>query len=187
MKLLDLPRGISKKDVFRRVLVTLKPDAFQACFTMWDSSAAQQLRRRRAWSDRLWPSTERRRGEVMIDVAILGALHSVTVWASEFGLRSQVATAEKSNEITAIRTPLSLVDIHGAIFTIDAMGTQTAIAEKIIDDGGDYVLALKGNQGTLHDAVIDYINEQTKADFRGIDARRLDTSEKKHGRIESRT
>ena len=55
------------------------------------------------------------------------------------------------------------------------MGTQTAIAEKIIDGGGDYVLALKGNQGTLHDAAIDYINEQTKTDFRGIGARRLDT------------
>ena len=99
----------------------------------------------------------------------LGALHSVSVWASEFGLTlAQVATEEKSNEITAIPILLSLVDIHGAIITIDAMGTQTAIAEKIIDGGGDFVLALKGNQGTLHDATIDYINEQTKTDFRGM-------------------
>jgi hypothetical protein len=74
----------------------------------------------------------------------LGTLHSVSVWASKFGLTlAQVATAEKSNEITAIRTLLSLVDIHGAIITIDAMGTQTAIAEKIIKEKGDYVLALK--------------------------------------------
>ncbi len=118
----------------------------------------------------------------------LGALHSVSVWASEFGLTlAQVATAEKSNEITAIPMLLSLIDIRGAIITIDAMGTQTAIAEKIIAGGGDYLLALKGNQGTLHDATIDYIHEQTKTDFRGIGACRLDTVEKKHGRIERRT
>jgi predicted transposase YbfD/YdcC len=67
------------------------------------------------------------------------------------------------------------------------MGTQTAIAETIIDGGGDYLLAVKGNQETLHDAVIDHIHEQTKTDFRGIGARRLDTVEKKHGRIERRT
>jgi len=118
----------------------------------------------------------------------LGALHSVSVWASEFGLTlAQVATEEKSNEITAIPTLLSLVDIRGAIITIDAMGTQTAIAEKIIDGGGDFILALKGNQGTLHDATIDYIDEQAKTDFQGIGARRFDTAEKKHGRIERRT
>ncbi len=188
LKLLDLPHGIPKKDVFRRVLITLKPDAFQACFTMWRTAlraaAAKAMGVERPTlaidGKTARRSHDRRRN--------LGALHSVTVWASEFGLTlAQVATAEKSNEITAIPELLSLVDIQGAIITIDAMGTQTAIAEKIIDEGGDYILALKGNQGTLHDAVIDYIDEQTKTDFQGIGARRLDTAEKKHGRIESRT
>ncbi len=188
LKLLDLPHGIPKKDVFRRVLITLKPDAFQACFTMWltalRAAAAKAMGVERPTlaidGKTARRSHDRRRN--------LGALHSVTVWASEFGLTlAQVATAEKSNEITAIPELLSLVDIQGAIITIDAMGTQTAIAEKIIDEGGDYILALKGNQGTLHDAVIDYIDEQTKTDFQGIGARRLDTAEKKHGRIESRT
>ena len=188
LKLLDLPHGIPKKDVFRRVLLTLKPDAFQACFTMWltalraAAAKATGVERPTLAVDgkTLRRSHDRRRN--------LGALHSVSVWASEFGLTlAQVATAEKSNEITAIPTLLSLIDIHGAIITIDAMGTQTAIAEKIIDGGGDFILALKGNQGTLHDAVIDYCVEQTKTDFRGIGARRLDTAEKKHGRIESRT
>ncbi len=188
LKLLDLPNGIPRKDVYRRVLATLKPDAFQACFTMW-LTALRAAAAEVTGVDRptmaidgktLRRSHDRRRN--------LGALHSVSVWASEFGLTlAQVATEEKSNEITAIPTLLSLVDIHGAIITIDAMGTQTAIAEKIIDGGGDFVLALKGNQGTLHDATIDYINEQTKTDFRGIGARRLDTEEKKHGRIEKRT
>jgi len=67
------------------------------------------------------------------------------------------------------------------------MGTQTAIAEKIIDGGGDYILALKGNQGCLHEAAIEYIAKQTETDFRGIGARRLDTTETKHGRTERRT
>jgi predicted transposase YbfD/YdcC len=188
LKLLDLPHGIPQKDVFRRVLATLKPDAFQACFTMWltalrtAAAKATGVERPTLAIDgkTLRRSHDRSRS--------LGALHSVSVWASEFGLTlAQVATAEKSNEITAIPELLSLVDIQGAIITIDAMGTQTAIAEKIIDEKGDYVLALKGNQGTMHDAVIDYVNEQTKTDFRGIGARRLDTAEKKHGRIERRT
>ena len=188
LKLLNLPHGIPQKDVFRRVLATLKPDAFQACFTMWltalRAAAAEATGVERPTlaidGKTLRRSHDRRRN--------LGALHSVSVWASEFGLTlAQVATAEKSNEITAIPTLLSLIDIQGAIITIDAMGTQTAIAEKIIDGGGDYLLALKGNQGTLHDAAIDYIHEQTKTDFRGIGARRWDTVEKKHGRIERRT
>jgi predicted transposase YbfD/YdcC len=188
LRLLDLPHGIPQKDVFRRVLATLKPDAFQACFTMWltalRAAAAEATGVERPTlavdGKTLRRSHDRRRN--------LGALHSVSVWASEFGLTlAQVATAEKSNEITAIPTLLSLIDIQGAIITIDAMGTQTAIAEKIIDGGGDYLLAVKGNQETLHDAVIDHIHEQTKTDFRGIGARRLDTMEKKHGRIERRT
>jgi hypothetical protein len=150
LKLLDLPHGIPQKDVFRRVLATLKPDAFQACFTMWltalRAAAAEATGVERPTlaidGKTLRRSHDRRRN--------LGALHSVSVWASEFGLAlAQVATAEKSNEITAIPRLLSLIDIHGAIITIDAMGTQTAIAEKIIDGGGDYLLALKGNQGTL--------------------------------------
>ena len=188
LKVLELPHGVPQKDVFRRVLGTLKPDAFQACFAIWltalrDAAAeATGIERPTLAIDgkTLRRSHDRRRN--------LGALHSVSVWASEFGLTlAQVATAEKSNEITAIPTLLSLIDIQGAIITIDAMGTQTAIAEKIVEGGGDYVLALKGNQGTLHDATIDYIHEQTKTDFRGIGARRLDTVEKKHGRIERRT
>jgi predicted transposase YbfD/YdcC len=188
LKVLKLPHGIPQKDVFRRVLAALKPDAFQACFATWltalrDAAAeATGVERPTLAIDgkTLRRSHDRRRN--------LGALHSVSVWASEFGLSlGQVATAEKSNEITAIPTLLSLVDIQGAIITIDAMGTQTAIAEQIVKDGADYVLALKGNQGTLHDATIDYVHEQTKTDFRGLGARRLDTVEKKHGRIERRT
>src|SRR5439155_7627803 len=96
----------------------------------------------------------------------LGALHCVTAWASEFGLSlGQVACAEKSNEITAIPELLRLVDIKGAIITIDAMGTQKAIAGQIIEGEADYVLALNGNQQTLHQAVIDHIRKQWEDDL----------------------
>jgi predicted transposase YbfD/YdcC len=116
----------------------------------------------------------------------LGALHSVSVWASEYGLSlGQVACDEKSNEITAIPELLRLVDIKGAIITIDAMGTQKAIAEQIVAGKADYVLALKGNQGTLHQAVIASIDEQLEGDL--SDAQELVTTEKGHWREEIRT
>ena len=187
VKLLDLPNGVPRKDVFRRVLALLQPAAFQSCFVNW----LQSLRAKAAAaSDVTQPvlaidgktarrSHDQRKG--------LGALHSVSVWASEFGLSlGQVACAEKSNEITAIPELLRLVDIKGAIITIDAMGTQKAIAEQIIAAKADYVLALKGNQDTLHQATIHYIHEQYENDFAGIDARQLVTKDKGHGREETR-
>jgi predicted transposase YbfD/YdcC len=187
-QLLNLPHGVPRKDVFRRVLMTLKPDAFQACFTLWleslrnaASAALGDERPTFAVDGKTLRRSHNRKAK-------LGALHSVSVWASEFGLTlGQVATAEKSNEITAIPQLLSLVDIRGAIITIDAMGTQTAIAETIIDGGGDYVLALKGNQESLYEATVAYIGEQIDANFEGIDARIHETVETRHGRQETRT
>jgi predicted transposase YbfD/YdcC len=188
LETLDLPNGIPCKDVFRRVLVLLKPTAFQACFANW----LQSLRATAAAATGVEQpvlavdgktarrSHDRSKG--------LGALHSVSVWASEFGLSlGQVACAEKSNEITAIPELLRLVDIKGAIITIDAMGTQKAIAEQIIESEADYVLALKGNQGTLHQAVINYIDEQSENDFANVTARRHVTEETGHGRQTTRS
>ena len=186
-KLLPLPNGVPRKDVFRRVLAALQPGAFQACFVNW----LQSLRDAAATATgidqpvlaidgkTLRRSHDKSKG--------LGALHSVSVWASEFGLSlGQVATDQKSNEITAIPELLKLVDIRGAIITIDAMGTQRAIAEDIIDGGADYVLTLKSNQETLHDAVIEYVDEQMQSDFSNIGARRYTTKETGHGRAETR-
>lgn len=186
-KLLPLPNGIPCKDVFRSVLSLLKPAAFQVCFTNWlqslraKVSAATGVDRPTFAVDGKTArrSHDRRKG--------LGALHAVTVWASEFGLSlGQVACDEKSNEITAIPELLRLVDIHGAIVTIDAMGTQKAIAEEIVDQGADYLLALKGNQETLHQAVLDYIDEQSANNFAGVKVRRHVTQETGHGREERR-
>jgi hypothetical protein len=172
--LLPLPNGIPGKDVFRRVLCASKPDAFQQCFANWiaalraDAALATEIDRPTLSVDgkTLRRSHDNKKG--------LGPLHSVSVWASEYGITlAQVATDEKSNEITAIPAVLQLVDLKGAIVTIDAMGTQKAIAEQIVEGGGDYVLALKRNQETLHDAVIDYMIEQMENDF--ANARRAST------------
>lgn len=185
-ELLDLPNGVPRKDVFRRVLMALKPAAFQAGFANWLRSLRTEATATTGVEQPVLPidgktarrSHDRNKG--------LGALHSVSVWASEYGLSlGQVACGEGSNEITAIPELLRLVDITGAIITIDAMGTQKAIAEQIVAGGADYVLALKGNQETLHQAVIDYIDEQLEGDL--ADAQEHVARETGHGREETRT
>ncbi len=186
-RVLPLPNGIPRKDVFRRVLGLLQPAAFQACFAAW----LQALR------DKAAEATDVDQPVFAVDGKTarrshdrskgLGALHCVSVWASDYGLSlGQVACAEKSNEITAIPELLRLVDIKGAIITIDAQGTQKAIAEQIVDSGADYVLALKGNQETLHQAVIDYVDQHLDNDFADIAARRHQETERGHGREASR-
>ena len=185
---LDLPNGIPRKDVFRRVLSALHPAGFQACFASWLQALQTQAAQASPVEQPILSvdgKTLRRshnRGKG------LGALHSVSVWASDFGLTlAQVACDQKSNEITAIPEVLKLVSLAGAIITIDAMGTQTEIAEQIVEGGGDYLLALKGNQGTLHQGAIKYIEEQFENDFANVDARQMTTTEKGHGREETRT
>lgn len=165
-QVLDLPNGVPRKDVFRRVLLAVKPAAFQACFVNWlrslrDEAVAQTGVEQPILAidgKTLRRSHDRKNG--------LGALHSVSAWASEFGLSlGQVACAEKSNEITAIPELLRLVDFRGAIITIDAMGTQKAIAEQIVGGGANYVLALKRNHDALHQAVIEYIDKRLDSDL----------------------
>jgi predicted transposase YbfD/YdcC len=186
VQVLDLPNGVPRKDVFRRVLMVLKPAAFQACFASWLQSLRVEAAAETGVDRPVLPvdgktvrrSHDRQKG--------LGALHLVSVWASEYGLSlGQMACAEKSNEITAIPELLKLVDIKGAIVTIDAMGTQKAIAEQIVEGKADYVLALKGNHETLQQAVIAYIEEQLEGDL--TNAQEHVTTETKHGREETRT
>jgi predicted transposase YbfD/YdcC len=183
---LHLPNGIPRKDVFRRVLMALKPAAFQACFASWLRSL------RAAAAD----ATGVERPVLAIDGKTarrshdrgggLGALHSVSAWASALGLSlGQVACDEKSNAITAIPELLRLVAIQGAIITLDARGAQKAIAAEIIEGGADDVLALKGNHEALHQAVIDPIDEQLEGDLAG--AQEHVTTEEGHGRQEVRT
>jgi predicted transposase YbfD/YdcC len=184
--ILDLPRGIPGKDVFRRVLMTLKPEAFEASFNAWiarlrdEAIAGTGLERPIVAID---GKSARRSHDAAHD---LGALHVVTAWAGEYGLAlGQEVCAAKSNEITAIPELLKKVDVRGGIVTIDAMGTQKAIAEEVVRGQADYVLALKGNHESLHEAVIEHIDAWLEGDLEG--AQGLTTTERGHGREEERT
>jgi len=188
---LNLPNGIPSRDVIRRVLAAVKVDAFQSCFVNWLSSLMESAKEESGVS-----TTQKKHmaidGKTMKgshDRANgLGAMHLVSVWLSDLGLTlAQVATEEKSNEITAIPEVLKLVDLKGSIITIDAMGTQTAIADQIVSGKGDYILALKANQDSLFQQVMNYVDEHISDDFAGVPSQRLEEPTKKgHGRFDSR-
>ena len=178
---LELPGGIPSHDTFGEVFSRLNPEQFQSCFMGWTREVAQ-----------LAP------GEV---VAIDGktvrrshdrsrnrqAIHLVSAWASANTMTlGQVKTEEKSNEITAIPRLLELLDLHGCIVTIDAMGCQREIAEQIVGSGADYVLAVKDNQGQLHDDVRDLFGGAEEFGFEGIPHDYARTLNKGHGRLETR-
>lgn len=185
---LSLPHGVPRKDVFRIVLTLLNPALFQACFTDWlrtlRLAAMEKLE-----LDRPIFGVDGKTNRRSHDHANgLSALHVVSVWASELGLSlGQVSCAEKSNEITAIPEVLRLVDLKGAIITIDAMGTQKAIAQQIVEGEGDYVLALKGNHEKLYEAVVDHITTHLDTDFTDVEAQQLVVTETAHGQKETRT
>jgi predicted transposase YbfD/YdcC len=186
LQVLDLPNGVPRKDVFRRVLMVLKPAAFQACFAGWLGSLRAEAVAETGVGQPVLAVDGKTARRSHDRTKGLGALHSVSVWAGEYGLSlGQVACAEKSNEIRAIPELLRLVDIKGAIVTIDAMGTQRAIAAQVVEGEADYVLALKGNHEALHEAVIGYIDDQLDGDPAG--AEELVTTENGHGREEVRT
>jgi predicted transposase YbfD/YdcC len=185
-RILDLPHGIPGKDVFRRVLMPLKPEAFEAAFNAWiarlrdDAIAETGVERPIIALD---GKAARRSHDASHE---LGPLHVVTAWAGEYGLAlGQQVCAEKSNEITAIPELIRKIDVRGGIVTIDAMGAQKAIAEAIIRGRADYVLALKGNQESMHRAVIEHIDERLEGELEG--AQELTTTDRGHGREEERT
>src|SRR3954452_15629989 len=184
--ILDLPHGIPGKDVFRRVLMPLRPAAFEAAFNARiarlrdEATAATGVDRPIISLD---GKTARRSHDASHE---LGALHVVTAWAGEYGLAlGQQVCEEKSNEITAIPELLKKIDVRGGVVTIDAMGTQKAIAAGVVAGGADYVPALKGNQESLHRAVIAFIDEQLEGDLPA--ACELVTRGRGHGREEVRT
>jgi predicted transposase YbfD/YdcC len=184
--ILDLPNGIPGKDVFRRVLMMLRPEAFEAAFNAWiarlrdEATAETGVERPIIAVD---GKSARRSHDAKNE---LGALHVVTAWAGEYGLAlGQLVCDEKSNEITAIPELLRKIDVRGGIVTIDAMGAQKAIAEEVIRGQADYVLALKGNQESMHRAVIEHIDERLEGDLEG--AEELTTADRGHGREEERT
>jgi predicted transposase YbfD/YdcC len=178
---LALPNGIPSRDCIRRVLGALKPEAFQTCFQSWMASLISEATRPTIAIDgkTMRRSHDRIRG--------LGPLHLVSAWASEHGLAlGQVATEEKSNEITAIPELIDRIDVKGAIVTIDAMGCQREIAQRIVDAKGDYVFAVKDNQPKLHEAIKDLFGDERQGDLLKMPHRQHQTSEKGHGRKDER-
>ena len=182
-EVLALPNGIPSRDCIRRILCALKPEAFQTCFQSWMMSLVSEVEDTRPTiaidGKTMRRSHDQSRG--------LGSLHMVSAWASEHGLAlGQVATEEKSNEITAIPALIDRIDVKGAIVTIDAMGCQKEIAKKIIDAKGDYVLAVKDNQPKLHEAIKGLFSDERQGELLKMPHREHQTSEKSHGRCDER-
>lgn len=171
---LELPNGIPSHDTFNRVFSLLDTAALQQCFISWVQSVAQISEGRIISID----------GKRMCNSGESGSkaiIHMVSAWSNANNMvLAQQKVNDKSNEITAIPTLLEVLDVKGCTVTIDAMGCQQDIATKIINKGADYILAVKGNQGHLHDDIQEaFEQEKSKA----IDIQ-VNTG---HGRIEKRT
>jgi len=178
---LDLPHGIPSHDTFNRVFAALDPIQFRSCFLHWMRAVAEVLP---AQVIALDGKTIRGSHD---GPAGKQAIHLVSAWATANRLvLAQVKVDEKSNEITALPDLLGQLALAGCLVTIDAMGCQREIAQQILDQGGDYVLALKGNQETLHQDVQLSFSLAQRDDFAGIRHDRAETVEKGHGRIERR-
>lgn len=178
---LALPEGIPSADTFRRVFERINPKVFERCFRRWVESIVETVGAQVIPIDgkTLKGSYDRTLGKT--------AFHLVSAWSSEYRLvLGQVKVADKSNEITAIPALLELLDIAGCIITIDAMGTQTAIASQIFNAKADYILALKGNHPTLHTQVKDWFLARLAFGFEGITNSYDEWVEKGHHRTEKR-
>lgn len=180
-RFLDLTNGIPSHDRFNAVLAAIKPAEFEKCFLSW-ITALQEITEGQVVA--IDGKTLRRSFDAASGKS---AIHMVSAWATANQIcLGQVAVDEKSNEITAIPKLLEMLEISGCLVTIDAMGCQTEIAAKIVEGGGDYVLAVKANQPTLHDGIADFFIDHLEDDFARTKARRYKTKEKGHGREEER-
>ncbi len=178
---LDLPHGIPTHDTFNRVFAALNPEQFRTCFVEWMQAAAGVLNTQVIALDGKTVRRSHERGEGK------GAIHMVSAWATTNRLiLAQTKVDAKSNEITALPEVLGQLAISGCVVTIDAMGCQREIAQQILDQDADYVLALKGNQGTLHQDVADTFTLARAAAFADIIHDTAETLDKGHGRIEHR-
>ncbi len=178
---LSLPNGAPSHDTFERVFARLNPEAFQGCFRQWMQALAERLGIQQIAID---GKTLRHSGAA---ASGLGPLHLVSAWATQNHLTlGQGAVEGKSNGITAIPKLLELLDLNGALVTIDAMGCQKEIARGIVAAGGDYVLAVKDNQPHLLADIQECFAEALENDFAGLEHDSYQTQDKGHGRQEVR-
>ncbi len=180
-RFVPLVNGVFSHDCIAYVISRLSPTEFQSCFISWVNEIKQEVDVEIVAVD---GKTARRSHDRKNNKK---PLHMVSAWGCANRLvLGQEVTEEKSNEITAIPKLLALLELKGCIVTIDAMGCQRDIAEQIIDQGGDYSLGLKGNQGALHEATEDFFNTAQEADFKGVHYSYHEEVEKEHGRVETR-
>jgi predicted transposase YbfD/YdcC len=180
-KYFPFANGVPSHDCIRMVMISLSPKALQGCFVRWMQAVVEVAQGEVVAIDgkTIRRSFERAGG--------LGPIHMVSAWAKGNGVSlGQVKTDEKSNEITAIPALLGLLELRGCIVTIDAMGCQREIAEKIREQGADYVLAVKANQKELHEAIEDYFETAQQADYRAVTLERVEEVDSGHGRVEVR-
>jgi predicted transposase YbfD/YdcC len=178
---LQLPNGIPSHDTFNNVISRLEPSVFADCCLGWMKEAAAKIGAQVISMDgkSFNGSYDREKGQK--------SLHMVSAWVSSHHLLlGQVKTDEKSNEITAIPKLLAMIDVKGHIVTLDAMGAQKKIAQQIVKQEGDYVISLKGNQGTLHENVQNAFEEAVAQEWQGVRHETCQTIESGHGRIEKR-
>jgi predicted transposase YbfD/YdcC len=177
---LALPNGIPSHDTFGRVFARLNPQRFQQCFLSWTHAVAQL-------THGALISLDGKTVKASFDRATASSpLHMLSAWCSDQGglVIGQTKTDSKSNEITAIPELLQLLAIKGCIVTIDAMGCQTAIAGQIRDQGGDYLLALKGNHKKAYAAVRQYFHQHIEHNLPWRDAGNFfDAFDDSHGRL----
>lgn len=180
-KFLDLKDGIPSHDRFNAVLAAIKPAEFEKCLLSW-ITALQEITDGQVIA--IDGKTLRRSFDAASSKA---ALHMVSAWATANHISlGQQAVDAKSNEITAIPKLLQLLEIQGALVTIDAMGCQVEIAQQIVDGGADYCLSVKDNQPTLRQGIEDFFEEHLQDDFARTKVRRYETHERGHGRVEDR-
>lgn len=180
-KFLTLPYGIPSHDTFERVNESIDPVKFAECFAKWTQDIAERSEGAIVAID---GKTSRRSFDNQLGK---GAVHIVNAWISSNSLiLGQLKTSEKSNEITAIPQLLDMLFIKDCIITTDAMGCQRDIAEKIIDNKADYVLAVKANQPSLMKDIVDWFDYAEQNSFKEFEYDSHKTLDKGHGRIEKR-
>ena len=181
---LALPNGIPSRDCIRNLLLALQPEAFQECFRDWIACAVGAGEGGPARLVAIDGKTLRRSHDA---AGGLGPLHIVSAWASEHGVAlGQVATEEKSNEITAIPLLLQRIELAEALVTIDAMGCQKDIARGIVAGGGDFVIAVKGNQPKLAEAIGALVGRHLDGEPGALRHRGHETTGHGHGRRDER-